>query len=140
LPGEIRNKIYAYHYDTLVIDVCKSTSDKRKYSTCTSDGSGRYLTKYGANACGLLSACRQLNADCRSLLFQYATLRVEDPEGFLQFLGDLDPAHLSVIHTIHIPRVSTPREDRTIAFNYRLYVEDRGLFLLNLKRLVRYTY
>ncbi|KAF2831017.1 hypothetical protein CC86DRAFT_401578 [Ophiobolus disseminans] len=139
LPGEARNKIYAYYFDSLVIDVCEPTSGRRKYSTCTYDGSGRCLLNYGANACGMMRACRQLNADCRALLFQYATLRIEYADGLSHFLNDLSAVQLEGIRAVFIPFVfaGSTSNDYQVAFDHEEYTRDKSRFILRVRAIAR---
>lgn len=127
LPAEVRNQIYTYYFQSLVIDICAPTSHARKYSTCSYDKSGQSLLNYGANACALTRACRQLSAESRLLLFQFATLRVEDAEAFVYFLGDLNAAQLSCIKDFYSVRVAS---DERHSFNLRLYTREKSSFFM----------
>jgi hypothetical protein len=139
LPGEIRNRIYAYHFDSLVIDVREPSLDTRLYSTRSYDGNGRYLSSYRANATGILRSCRQLNAEGRCLLFQYAIVRVEGPQAILHFLDGLSADYLSTIHTLYIAsRIVS--SDQRLAFDLKQYVQDKAALYREIRSVAGYPY
>ncbi|KAH7076476.1 hypothetical protein BKA63DRAFT_411228, partial [Paraphoma chrysanthemicola] len=104
LPGELRNKIYAYALSDGIVTVFGPRGEKKYHfhaQLAAASGQQHSATNL-LSILGFTTACRQLHAETQSLVFPSITFHIHSDGSFVEFLDDITEAQRDTIANIQL--------------------------------------